>query len=447
MAPRRRAGLVLAVAVAVCVSLVVSAAAAGAVYGLLGHYEVCSSDGDHAYLTSVSVRENVFVGLGSADDRVLALSQGGHQIASIVGTGQPGDAFNDPIVGTSAVGALYVIDNPDFSPRLLKFAGGGFEREFAQDQVDQEGNQGLARLRGPVAVFGTRPGGRGVAAGEAFVADSLEGIVVFEADGKFSERSREYSRKGTEDASYYGDAYPVGISAVAGVVGVAWGSLGGETTHVALLGAGSKPLRYLGSFDVGDHFVGIAGAPDNSWWVLRDYPAVLEHYTAAGSLIERVSIGDYGTRALAVAPDGKVWVARADGLLRIGQGGGVIPPNQYGRGKCGAPKVSASVPSNQQVIASRKLLVAARCSEQCTVRASGTLSVPGGAARTFKLSPAKRRLAVGQGARLGLGLSRKAAAALSRAKARGVSSTVLVKLRAEDAGLTRSSRQLRLTIG
>jgi hypothetical protein len=151
--------------------------------------------------------------------------------------------------------------------------------------------------------------------------------------------------------------------------------------------------------------------------------------------------------AISVAPDGAVWISRHDGLLRIGQGGGEIPVDQFGHGKCGPPEVRPSVPGRQQVIATRTLVVAARCNEACTVRATGALSVPGGAARTFRLRGAKRRLAAGRSGRLKLGLSRKAAAAMRRAKKRGKSSRVVVTLRAADGGKTESSQQVRLTIG
>lgn len=171
-------------------------------------------------------------------------------------------------------------------------------------------------------------------------------------------------------------------------------STGAAPSEVALLKAGSKPLSYLASFPVLDHLVGVSGAPDNTWWVL----------------------------------------------------GGEVPADQYGRGECGPPELQRSVPARQQVIATRTLLVATRCNEACTVRASGTLSVPGGAARTFKLRSAKRRLAAGRRARLKLGVSRKAAGAMRRAKRRGQSTRFVVRLRATDAGQTESWQQLRLTI-
>lgn len=61
----------------------------------------------------------------------------------------------------------------------------------------------------------TRPGGRGVASGEAFVADvtltGLPAIKAYEADGPFSEL---YSGPA-------GRGQTVGISAVAGAIGLA----------------------------------------------------------------------------------------------------------------------------------------------------------------------------------------------------------------------------------
>jgi hypothetical protein len=80
------------------------------------------------------------------------------------------------------------------------------------------------------------------------------------------------------------------------------------------------------------------------------------------------------------------------------------------------------------------------------VRASGTLSVPVTASRTFRLRPVTRQLAAGRQARLKLKLSRQAAGAIRRAKRRGRRTRVQITLRATDPGLTTSSRRLRLTI-
>jgi len=102
--------------------------------------------------------------------------------------------------------------------------------------------------------------------------------------------------------------------------------------------------------------------------------------------------------------------------------------------------------AHQQIVRTGTLLVAASCNEACAMRATGTLSVPGGTARTFRLRPATRQLAAGRPGVLRLGLVRRAVAALSGAKARGRSSTATVTLTAADAGQTASSRRLRLTI-
>jgi hypothetical protein len=436
MTARWRTGLVLAVTVAIAAGAGVNVGSADAVYGLLDHYEVCSSDGDYGLITSLSVRDKVYVA-EQRDDLVRVLSTSGYQIASIGGTERPGERFKDPIVGTSPAGALYVIDNPLFAPRLFKFAG-AFEREFMPDPASPD-----QRLRAPVGVFGTRPGGRNVASGEVFVADvtltGLPAIKVYAADGTFSELYSGPSGRGRT----------VGISAVTGGVAVGKTSDSEAPSQVSLFTATNKPLRYAGSFNAVAHLDGVAGAPDNTWWVLGGASpgfAGLEHYGLGGNFIERVPISG-GLYALSVAPDGSIWVARQDGLLRIGRGGGVIPPDQYGHGKCGAPRVRPSVPESQQVTRERALLVDARCSESCTVSAFGTLSVPGGAARTFKLKPAKRRLRAGRRGRLRLELSRKAAAALRHAKARGRDSTAQVTLVAADPGMTKSARSLRLTIG
>jgi hypothetical protein len=433
MAARRRTGLVLAVAF-VLATLVGASMARSASYGMLDHFELCSG-GDYASITSISVRDNVYVATYGGLVRVL--TQGGTQVGKI--TGPPGGSFGTwPLVGTSAVGSVYVIDDAlGFAPRLYKFAGTTFQREFPRDEGPPPASRRLVNSEGIVA---SRPGGRGVAAGEVFVFDAM-GIEVWDADGNYSEHySGPFGSR---------NARTVGIAAVLGGIALARTSDSDEPSEVSLFRAGSKPLRYLASFDVLPFVDGIAGAPDNTWWVLggSDPGFVgLEHYTIGGGFIERVEVPG-GAHDLAVAPNGDIWVARLDGLLRIGQGGGAIPPNQRGRGKCGAPRLGASVPGNQQIVDTRELAVVARCNEICTTRASGTLSVPGGAARTYKLEPTRERLAAGDRERLELGLSRKAASALRRAGQDGRVSHAVITLLATDGGKTETSRELRLTIG
>ncbi len=441
MAVLRRAGLVVAVALPIGVG--VSAARASAVYGLLDHYEICTSAGDYASLTSVSVRQNVYV--GARDDLVRVLTQGGTLIERIEGTGRPGENFRDPIVGTSGVGTLYVISDPLGSdPRLFKFSGGAFEREFPKDR----GPMGLApRLSNSVGLIAGRPARDG-AAEEVFVADA-EGIVSWDSNGNFGELySGQMGKRIGRTVSISGTA----VSPLPGVSGAVL-ALGRTSdseapSEVSLFVPRSDGIRFVNSFDAVPFLDGVAGAPDGTWWVLGgSAPGFhgLEHHSVGGALLDRVPIPG-GLNALAVAPDGGVWVARSDGLLRLGQNGGPIPPDQFGHGKCGPPRVRASVPADQQIVRTRTLLVAASCNETCVVRASGTLSVPSGAARTFRLRPATRRLAAGRRGLLRLGLSRKAAAALSRAKARGRRSTATVTLSAADPGQTTSSRRLGLTI-
>src|SRR5690242_8901299 len=127
MAAWRRNGIIAAAVALILGLLSASAAPAGATYGLLDHYEVCTSGGDYASTTSLSVRQNVY--LGAHDGLVRVLTQGGTLIQRIEGTGQPGGGFRDPIVGTSDVGTLYVISDPlGGDPHLYKFSRGAFEK-------------------------------------------------------------------------------------------------------------------------------------------------------------------------------------------------------------------------------------------------------------------------------------------------------------------------------
>ena len=421
--------LVAALALAASVG---ASLARAATYGMLDHYELCSG-GDYTSISSISVRDNVYV--ATYDGPIQVISQGGTRLGKI--TGPPGGSFHTaPLVGTSAVGSVYVIDSPlSNDPHLYKFAGTTFQREFPTDE--QHGT--APTLSNSVGLFASRPGGRGVAAGEVFVADAA-GIEVWDADGNFSEIYN--GQFGTRTAEN------VGIASVRGAVGVARSA--NPASEVSLFRAGSKPLKYVASFDVLPYVDDIAGAPDDTWWVLGGgSPGFvgLEHYTIGGALLDRVAVPGSVAGEVAIAPDGNVWVARRDGLVRIGQGGGPVPPDQYGHGKCGAPRIGAGVPENQQIVATRTLVVAARCNEACRVQASGTLSVPGGAARTFELRAVRERLAAGDKERLKLGLTRKAARALRRAGENGRASHAAVTLVAVDGAKTESARQLQLTIG
>lgn len=430
-------------AIALAVAVGVGAAPARAAYGLLDHYEICASHGEYASLTSLSVRQNVYV--GDYDGVVRVLTQGGTLIQRIEGTGLPDGTFSDPIVGTSSAGTLYVISDPIGSdPRLFKFSGGAFEREFPKDQ----GPLGLApRLSNSVGLIAGQPARDG-APEEVFVADA-EGIVAWDSNGNFTELyTGPFGNKG--GVRFVGIAGTVttgtpGISAP--VLGLGLTSDSEQPSELSLLVPGANGIRFVDSFNVVPFLSGVAGAPDGTWWVVGgSLPgfAGLEHYSIGGGLLDRIPIPG-GASAVSVAPDGAVWVIRQDGLLRLGQNGGPIPPDQYGHKKCGAPAVRPSVPATQQIDRTRKLVIAARCNEACTLRASGTLSVPN-AARTFRLHPATRHVAAGRQARLGLGLSRSAVTAIHRAHRRHLTSSATITLVAVDAGDAASARRFRLTI-
>ena len=409
------------------------AGSAQAAYGFRSHYEVCSRSGEFPFISSLSVRENVFFA-ERRDDVIRVITQGGDHVTTSVGTGRPGEFFRDPIVGTSPTGAVYVINNRAFDPRLFKFSGRGLEREIVYPYGY---GFGIAN-----SVFGTRPGGRGSAAGEVYVG-TRDGVLVFEADGTFVESS----------------VHPLGIlGSIVGVTGIAGAVLvattanfeGSDPSWIQVFSASQRPLNYVGRFPVVENVKGVAGAPDNTWWVLAGEPpqfAGLAHYVLGQEAPDQEIPIDGQLFALSVAPDGAVWVARDDGLLRFGPNGRAAPPSQYLRGKCGPPQVRTSVPESQQVIRSRKLVVVASCNEQCTLRASGRLLVPGRGSPTFKLRSAKRQVAAGRRARLRLRLSRKAAATLRRAKNRGRRSSVQVTVSAADGGQTKSLRQFGLKIG
>jgi glucose/arabinose dehydrogenase len=126
-----------------------------------------------------------------------------------------------------------------------------------------------------------------------------------------------------------------------------------------------------------------------------------------------------------------------------GGGGGDPPPGPNpGPGVDDLPPdVAVSRRRVQRILRQRGVVIGAACSEQCTLAASGTISIPG-AARVFRLRPRTRTLAPGTRVRIKLRLTRRTVRPLRRALRRGRRVRARVSVRASDPlGNARSVRK------
>ena len=123
--------------------------------------------------------------------------------------------------------------------------------------------------------------------------------------------------------------------------------------------------------------------------------------------------------------------------------GGGSPPADVHR-DTSPPRLTLSVPRVQRIVGGRGLVMTVRVSEEATIAASATISLPG-ASRVFALKKVTRQLAPGVKAKLKLRLPSKARAPVASALAHGRRVKAKLRVIAKDAaGNSRSSRR---TIG
>ena len=99
------------------------------------------------------------------------------------------------------------------------------------------------------------------------------------------------------------------------------------------------------------------------------------------------------------------------------------------------PRLRTRVQGRQRVLRLGGAVAYGRCSEACALAAGGTLRV---GKRSYRLRSLRRPAAAGQRVRLKVKLTRRSRRAARRALKRGRHPTVLVGLRARDAGGNRS---------
>jgi len=412
------AGVVLALA---CVP-----ARAASPYGLLDHFDVCDAGGDYVSINSVAVDPAGNVYVAGRDGTIRVLSPGGITLATL--TTGPHGPWEVPVVANGPAGVVYIGDSTD-PAQLAKYTLSGGRLNLAHTYVTDQGGYattvGIRRIDGIVATQN-----RGL-----FILDDTQGIVnLGEADGSFISLTQPG-----------GHGRLVALGAVTNAI-VTAGTSDLDSPDWTAYYTG-EPLHYIGEVSVSEFVQGIADGYDGSLWALTSAnpgdPGThgLEHYKIA-TLLGTVPIPG-GLDALDTSSDRSIWVARSDGILHIGPGGYVIPPDQYGHAPCGGPKLSDAVP-RQSIRASHQLELLARCSEPCSLVAAGTLTVPGSRTK-FKLSAPARYSRTGS-FDLRFALSRPAYNALVNALNHHRKVTALVRMGAIDAGDTRGYLTQRIII-
>jgi hypothetical protein len=419
----------VSVLIAVVGLAVLQPSASHAVYGMLAHYEVCDAAGQFVSTHSIAVGPDGDIYVADRGGTVRHLSSRGKPLGSI--SSGPHGSFLLPVVANGPPGVVYVADQ-SYRPQLLKYQVDSrhftLARTYATDQGAYSSTFGMRRPVGLVA--STQRG--------LFVLDDVEGIInLNDQDGAFISRTSAGHRS-------------VGIATSNSLLVVANTTDDYKPDSFAVFGG--DPLHYTGyAWKTSEFILGVGDGYDGSVWALTNAntgdPGTrgLEHYAITGKLLDTVPI-DGGLDALDTTADGSIWVARSDGILRIGPNGGPIPADQYGHSSCGAPVVRHSVPPTQQLNRTHQLLIVGSCNEACELKVSATLRIPS-AHTTYRLGAYPRHARAGGQVNLPLGLSRSAIGALYRAVRHHRKAMLNAILTATDGGGTRTTQRFRVTIG
>ena len=114
--------------------------------------------------------------------------------------------------------------------------------------------------------------------------------------------------------------------------------------------------------------------------------------------------------------------------------------------RCGAPRISRSFPTTQQIDKTGYLALDAGCNEPCVLGMTASLQTNVRAAATFPVRATKRRLTRAGKARFRLRFSRAGVRAIASTHRQGKKSRVLISLTAVDTGGTARRQQLSRTL-
>ena len=382
----------LALVLAALLSIACVPARAASPYGLLDHFEICDrslGDGLHDYVAIHSVAVDsaghIYLAGGFNNGVIRVLSPGGVPLGTLASG--PRGPWENPVVARGAAGEVYVGDQSQ-PAQLAKYtlAQGrlSLARSYPTDQGGYATTAGIRAIAGLVATQN-----RGL-----FILDPTQGIVnLNDQDGSFISLTPPGGHGRLVAMSGY-DFQAYGLAAGAIVTAGTSDEAKPDWTAYYI----GQPLHYVSEFNVSEFVVGVANGYDGSLWALTSAnpgdPGThgLEHYKL-GTLLGTVPIPG-ALDAIDSARDGSVWVARSDGILHLGPGGGPIPPDQYGHAPCGGPKIHDSLPP-QSIRASHRLEILARCNEACGLIAGATLTVQGSRKRYKLTAPPARYSAKG----------------------------------------------------
>ncbi len=425
-----------------CVALLVLAAgtsSADARFGLLAHYEFCQG-GTWMRFTDIVVKPStgeIWAMGGRSGLSLIHASTSGALLGINDGSRLPrGTPFGNDAEVTVSTSGVYVADNEDpiGGGRLMKFSFGrtpAFLKHFT-NSFGRSGWGGVANLSTDlIFLYVTRGDERSdyiaVLHGgllSTYLDDGTVGpwLTAFPSETQWSDRAAGVALTGDEGR------YVAVSDPDRGVVR--------EYVIDYLPPGQGAPFRLVHYRDLHLTLGPLSSTADGTFWSLASGRLTdeLVHYSDSGALLGKFDVG----RANGVwATRRDVWITRRDGILRLGQGGEPIPPVQnFAPHVCGAPMISRSVPSRQDILHTGRLEIRTGTNEPARLQLSGTLMVPraGSGTTTFRLKPSSRRFNRAGRAVMTLGLSQPAVNALSAAVRRHQQALARILVVATDSG-------------
>jgi hypothetical protein len=440
---------------------VVQAPAARAKLGVLAHYELCE-DGDWLSLDDIAVNSatgDVWLEGGIFTPKLVHATTTGAVIGSNPGTGIPngfsdsfGQSFNVAFTPTG----VYVVDGNE---RYVNSRGRILKYSTARNPVFQSHfKRPPGTIPSDATVLGSPADALGIQnGGDTYIFAIDNGsLVIYDDNGTFVD-----------------SLIPVPLEANTKPPH-GWGSFlgpGGMASTGRLLYVSDPVSRKVKAYQLGeptplfsnrftlkhafdyDITVGrIAGANDGSLYGLSSTGLVQisafsrSDLDLGGAILEELPIE--GARGLAVGRDNSIWVTRSDGILRIGPGGDAVPPPQNVNvsSRCGAPRISHSFPTTQQIDKTGYLALNAGCNEPCVLAMTASLQTNVRATAKFPIRATTRRLTRAGKVRFKLRFNRAGVRAIKSAIRRGKNSRVLINLTAVDTGDTVRRQQITLIL-
>jgi hypothetical protein len=439
-----------------------AAPAADGKLGLLAHYELCEGS-DWMSLDDIAVNSasgDIWLEAGLSHPRLVHAATTGVVLGTNTGEGIPGGAtagFGDDFDVSFAPGGVFVADaNGDYpaSPgRILKFSTGrtpAFISHFVRPPGTMPADQTL--IAAPVDILAAALGGET----DVLAIDNSE-LIIYDENGKFVDSLVPVAGS---DVAQPPHGWGSGLGA-AGMAAAGFALYVSDPTNHKIklyaLGGPNPPfsnrytLKHYTDYPItvgrlaGNRGGKLYGLTSSG--VARINSFQLGGTGIGGEILDELPIE--GAKGLTVSADGEVWVTRNDGILRLGPNGGPVPPPQNVdvNARCGAPRISRSFPTSQDIDRTGYLALDAGCSEPCVLGMTATLVTGVRAAAKFTVQPVTHNLSRPGKARFKLRFTRAAVRAIHSAHARGTKSSVAIQMTARDRGRTVRRQSLALILG